>query len=324
MAYTKTNWSNGEAPAINGKNLNKMEQGIYDATYENGVNVGTSIDSNYKINILYSANLFDESTYTNGMAWNNATGFPSRATAYFNITAGKTYSISASNISRLNGGGVNVFEKSQPSASTSISSVVSFNTDGSFTFTASSGATILAIQLSIPSGNISFSNYPDIMIVEGSTPKPYTKYVSQPTINVDGQGIYVKGQNEVYSINEQRIGTWIDGKPLYRKVMTITVPTVTTPGTAVTNKKSIGSNIDTAYVKFGYVVFLNGRWTLPVLGDTYFTQTFVNDAKELNCRSTFNSLNGSTAYVIIEYTKTTDTTQQTRSISNNEVEEDKK
>ena len=30
MAYTKTNWTNGSAPALNATNLNKIEQGIYD------------------------------------------------------------------------------------------------------------------------------------------------------------------------------------------------------------------------------------------------------------------------------------------------------
>lgn len=31
MSYTKTEWVNGQAPAINANNLNKMEKGIYDA-----------------------------------------------------------------------------------------------------------------------------------------------------------------------------------------------------------------------------------------------------------------------------------------------------
>lgn len=31
MAYTKTNWNNDTAPAINEDNLNKIENGIYDA-----------------------------------------------------------------------------------------------------------------------------------------------------------------------------------------------------------------------------------------------------------------------------------------------------
>lgn len=37
MAYTKTTWVNDQAPPINASNLNKMEQGIYDAQYpDNG------------------------------------------------------------------------------------------------------------------------------------------------------------------------------------------------------------------------------------------------------------------------------------------------
>ena len=31
MAYTKTTWNNNAAPPINADNLNKIEQGIYDA-----------------------------------------------------------------------------------------------------------------------------------------------------------------------------------------------------------------------------------------------------------------------------------------------------
>lgn len=31
MPYTKTTWNSGAAPAINASNLNKIEQGIYDA-----------------------------------------------------------------------------------------------------------------------------------------------------------------------------------------------------------------------------------------------------------------------------------------------------
>ncbi len=31
MSYRKTTWANNQAPAINAENLNKIEQGIYDA-----------------------------------------------------------------------------------------------------------------------------------------------------------------------------------------------------------------------------------------------------------------------------------------------------
>lgn len=40
MAYTKTQWVNNEEPSINATNLNKMEQGIYDAQFPDGGSTG--------------------------------------------------------------------------------------------------------------------------------------------------------------------------------------------------------------------------------------------------------------------------------------------
>ena len=40
MAYTKTTWVNDESPDIDADNLNKMEQGIYDAQYPSGGTTG--------------------------------------------------------------------------------------------------------------------------------------------------------------------------------------------------------------------------------------------------------------------------------------------
>ena len=41
MAYVKTTWVNDSPPDINAENLNKMEQGIYDAHQSIDVNVGS-------------------------------------------------------------------------------------------------------------------------------------------------------------------------------------------------------------------------------------------------------------------------------------------
>ena len=49
MAYTKTTWVNGTAPALNATNLNKIEQGIFDSVSKTaavaGVNLNTVIVS---------------------------------------------------------------------------------------------------------------------------------------------------------------------------------------------------------------------------------------------------------------------------------------
>lgn len=42
MAYTKTEWVNDSVPAINASNLNKIEQGIYDNSFESGSNANGS------------------------------------------------------------------------------------------------------------------------------------------------------------------------------------------------------------------------------------------------------------------------------------------
>lgn len=49
MAYTKTNWSNDNAPAINEENLNKIEDGIFDAHTKND-------EQDNKINEINSIN----------------------------------------------------------------------------------------------------------------------------------------------------------------------------------------------------------------------------------------------------------------------------
>lgn len=48
MAYSKTTWVNGSAPALSAENLNKIEQGIYDcdaSTTTNATDIATLQDS---------------------------------------------------------------------------------------------------------------------------------------------------------------------------------------------------------------------------------------------------------------------------------------
>lgn len=56
MAYSKTTWANDTTPAINANNLNKIEQGIFNA--DEAVNAA--------VNIIVSPNKFDSSTITSG------------------------------------------------------------------------------------------------------------------------------------------------------------------------------------------------------------------------------------------------------------------
>lgn len=126
------------------------------------------------------------------------------------------------------------------------------------------------------------------------------------------------GKLTTYSTTEQDTGrTWVDGKPIYRKVVTgaisgateINVAYAYTMATGITNAESVVS-IN------GLLDVLNGGtyWTLPCI--TYNDPTsnryayagvnFNVDTGSLGIRYNWPAWNGSRFIVIIEYTKTTD------------------
>lgn len=62
----------------------------------------------------------------------------------------------------------------------------------------------------------------NLQIEPGSKAAPYEHYIEQKLFVRNSNGVYeefIKKSEEVYSTEEQVIGTWIDGKPLYRKVV---------------------------------------------------------------------------------------------------------
>lgn len=65
MAYTKTNWVNDSVPAINAGNLNKIEQGIYEAHENEGTlsNLNTTNKTNL-VNAINEVNTNDINSKT--------------------------------------------------------------------------------------------------------------------------------------------------------------------------------------------------------------------------------------------------------------------
>lgn len=142
------------------------------------------------------------------------------------------------------------------------------------------------------------------------------------TLKVQGKEVVTINELEVfenniqYSTSEKRIGTWIDGKPLYRKVIQTTTPTVTTNGTAVWRQVIIEN------VSFGRLVsadnetnFNNGKSfgsilsymrTSPYFIRSYFTVNMSNHKGILEIRSDDTAFNNLNVIAIVEYTKTTD------------------
>ena len=103
-AYTKTNWLNDSEPSISAANLNKMEQGIYnaqnDATSALSALGGHSVGKDVPSNAVFTDTVYDDSALTarvstveNRSATNagNITAFQNRATQDENrISAAET------------------------------------------------------------------------------------------------------------------------------------------------------------------------------------------------------------------------------------------
>ena len=103
---------------------------------------------------------------------------------------------------------------------------------------------------------------------------------------------------EIYSTNEIKIGKWIDGKDLYRKVVDFgALPNATTKGVA----HNI-SNLGTVTNCYGYASISNTKLSINWYNGTNYITTFVTNTV-VNIQ-TSNDRSSYTAYVIIEYTKT--------------------
>lgn len=119
-----------------------------------------------------------------------------------------------------------------------------------------------------------------------------------PSVRAVNEGLLDK-----YSTEEQKIGTWIDGKPIYRKVI---VKTITRSGNNVFSLSSVGlENID-KYVTLKSIS--NGN---PINEDYYTTnadllRTLINyDGLHIQLGTNYPSV-PCLVYTIVEYTKTTD------------------
>lgn len=110
-------------------------------------------------------------------------------------------------------------------------------------------------------------------------------------------------EENYYSTEEKQIGKWIDNKPIYRKVLSGTLPTG-----AGTNSFSI-SNSEIISVN-GFVRSTYGQWW-PI--SNYFSEQKYNiscrlsenrNGIELECGAFYKT--SSKYFLIVEYTKTTD------------------
>ena len=108
-----------------------------------------------------------------------------------------------------------------------------------------------------------------------------------------------------YSTEEQVVGTWIDGKPLYRKVISSNF------ASTVNSQKAIGTIKD-----FNVIVKFEGYFTNPkndnfypfpfALNDEDISVYFYKSTGEIFEIHNYSYANNLYCYAVVEYTKTTD------------------
>lgn len=112
-----------------------------------------------------------------------------------------------------------------------------------------------------------------------------------------------------YSTSEIKVGTWIDGKPIYRKVVAVDFPTASIP--TINYPHGISNISYVVSVRLIWWDIEDARW-YNYFKDT--TGTYIqidgisNTQVRIKSAGTAVNWNSRTAgkYVIIEYTKTTD------------------
>lgn len=129
-------------------------------------------------------------------------------------------------------------------------------------------------------------------------------------LNASVPGNQVASNGLVYSTEEQVVGKWIDGKPLYQKTLVSTSAASASTGKYV----AIGASVDKGFVVSGYfdmqTTLCNALCDLS--GDNKFFRVRVVPNAATSNKNTLEILTQNsnwtnrTVYVTIQYTKTTD------------------
>lgn len=142
----------------------------------------------------------------------------------------------------------------------------------------------------------------------------------QYTKTTDAANSFNYGDPNEYSTTEKIVGSWIDGKPLYQKTITYTMPTISTDGTRTVGAyTSTGTTIKTvvdiqaiAYNSSGaYYELLNRADKLEEATNPNrkYSRLFVMTNSASSNKNTVcivandSAFSGATAYITIKYTK---------------------
>lgn len=154
--------------------------------------------------------------------------------------------------------------------------------------------------------NITTKDITEIQLEQGSKTTSYEAYIEPKIFVRNSNGVYeefIKKNSEIYSTEEQRIGTWIDGKPLYRIIKEYNVSAKETQSNDISSIP-----YDTIFINLGKSF---NRWSdntsssiIWNTGDSDKGNVWINYEKKINI---INSSNAARHYwITLEYTKTTD------------------
>ena len=295
--------------------------------YTDTLNVGTSVDSRSRVNVLKSKNLFDLDYYFNNVPANNCTKEKTTTGIKLNFTAGADAFVGWAGKSGQTVTDVtkSYLIKVKPSTTYTIalstgtrnssyityisndfnvinSNYVPLNSIFNYTFTTASNCYYIALRFGVSDNSITTYTFADIRLNEGSTALPYEPYIV-PSIYVDNEEIYSKDNIEQYSTSEIRIGTWVDGKPLYRKVFTIT--NLTSSNTNLVDVS--GLSIDFAKISGTIITSTGAKFPINLYDSaSNYSVIIISDSGYIRGRGAIGSGTLSKCIIILEYTKTTD------------------
>lgn len=133
-------------------------------------------------------------------------------------------------------------------------------------------------------------------------------FTSRPTNTSVLYCIKAKSQGNGYSLDEQIVGTWIDGKPIYQKTLSLNGSNVNLNDDNDVGLGSIGID-EIIFANGMFRNLTNRRFPFPYVnqaGLTYLAGFFFTDTFLLGLRFGNNIRSISKIYITIRYTKTND------------------
>lgn len=146
---------------------------------------------------------------------------------------------------------------------------------------------------------------------ESTTSTYSANYINNKVDKVEGKGLSTNDFTDeykqkvdnanTYSTEEQVIGIWIDGKPIYRNIIKATLPTNQESWTMIAS--NVVSNIDFLVNLYGIYDTTDTKFIFPKGEGSYHINAQIQGTDLYCIRKGWNSVE---AMFIIEYTKTTD------------------